>query len=132
VSENDAFRMSESLLRDGELADAIGAYLDALNQDPEHLDSYFGLMRAYETTYEVLPDPELLHQVTNVLRGLRDRELTAEQAARADEAERRVAARLEEAGHPPRRPAGPRPPDRPYLDLPVVDLLLDPDHLIAR
>jgi len=109
MSGNEAYRRAENLLRDGELADAIGAYLDALNQDPEHLDSYFGLMRAYETTYEVLPDPELLHQVTNVLRGLRDRELTAEQAARADEAERRVAARLEEAGHPSPAP-GRTPP----------------------
>ena len=92
------------LLREGELADAIGAFLGALESDPEHIPSYFGLMRAYELTYEVLPDSELLHQVKNVLRGLRDHDLTAVEAREADVIEREVDRKLGLAGDPPPAP----------------------------
>jgi hypothetical protein len=74
---------ARALLRDGELALAIEAFLDALEQHPEHLESYFGLAEAYETTYEVLPDPELLHQVRNVLAALSDQDPGPTLAARA-------------------------------------------------
>ncbi len=104
MSRYPEYERARGLLEQGELADAIGAFLGALEQDPEDIESYFGLMSAYETAHEVLPDPELLHQVTEVLRGARDRELTPEQAARADEVERRIGVKLEAAGHPPRAP----------------------------
>jgi hypothetical protein len=99
-------RRARALLEEGEMADAIRAFLDVLEEDPEDIDAYFGLMEAYEFTYEVLPDPELLHQVGNVLLGARDRELTDEQSRRADEIELRIAAKLEAAGHPPPAPGG--------------------------
>ena len=92
------------LLREGELADAIGAFLGALESERAHIPSYFGLMRAYELTYEVLPDAELLHQVKNVLRGLRDLDLSSEESEEADAIERQIARKLEEAGAPPPAP----------------------------
>ena len=104
MSENLDFLRARILLREGELADAIGAFLGALERDPEHIESYFGLMKAYETAHEVFPDPELLHQVKNVLRGARDRDLSADQSRQADEIEDRIDAKLAEAGHPPRAP----------------------------
>jgi len=97
------------LLRRGELAEAIAAFLGALEEEPEDVASYFGLMRAYELAYEVFPDPELLHQVENVLRGLRDRDLDPADIARADAIEARVAGKLAAAGHPPPAP-GRTPP----------------------
>lgn len=97
------------LLRRGELADAIGGFLLALDADPDHVPSYFGLIQAYELAYEVLPDPELLHQVKNVLRGARDRDLGEEELRQAGEIERRVDAKLVEAGEPPPAP-GRTPP----------------------
>ncbi len=98
------YQRATELLAQGELADAIGAFLGALEEEPEHLDSYFGLMKTYELSFEVLPDPELLHQVGNVLMGLRDRELDEATIRRANEVEARVLARLEEIGHPPPAP----------------------------
>ena len=97
------------LLEEGELADAIRAFLDALDADPAFQPAYFSLMEAYELAYEVLPDPELLHQVKNVLLGVRDQELDAEAARRAAEIEKRVDAKLESTGHPPPAP-GRTPP----------------------
>ncbi|MGD8375599.1 MAG: hypothetical protein PVF68_05610 [Acidobacteriota bacterium] len=88
------------LLQRGELAEAIAAFLGALEEDPERVESYFGLMRAYELAYEVFPDPELLHQVENVLRGLRDLDLGPEEHRRADGIASRIAAKLADAGHP--------------------------------
>ena len=104
MSRNPETERAQALLDQGELADAIGAFLGALERDAEHIESYFGLMRAYETAYDVLPDPELLHQVVEVLRGARDRELSEEQARQADAIEQRIDAKLEAAGHPPRAP----------------------------
>lgn len=104
MSEFLPYVRARALLRDGELAAAIGAFLEALEADPDHLESYFGLMQAYETTYEVLPDPELLHQVRNVLRGLRDRGPGEADAARAAAIEARIEARLAAAGAPPPAP----------------------------
>jgi hypothetical protein len=98
------YERARRLLGEGELADAIGAFLRAVEEQPEHAESYFGLMRAYELAYEVFPDPELLHQVQNVLRGLRDLDLDPAQQSRAAEVERRVEARLAAAGHPPPAP----------------------------
>lgn len=89
------------LLSRGELAEAIGTFLGALEEDPDGVDAYFGLMRAYELAYEVFPDPELLHQVENVLRGVRDLELDPEEHRRADGIASRIAAKLADAGHPP-------------------------------
>ena len=100
---------AQELLAAGQLADAIATFLAALDEDPEHVESYFGLMQSYELTYEVLPDPELLHQVGNVLRGLRDRDLGEEDLRRAAAVEARVEGRLAEAGHPPPAP-GRTPP----------------------
>jgi hypothetical protein len=104
------YRRARDLLEGGELADAIRGFLNALDDDPRHIDAYFGLMEAYELTYEVYPDPELLHQVGNVLLGVRDQDLTDEQHRRADEIELRIGTKLEAAGHPPpapgRTPAG--------------------------
>jgi hypothetical protein len=104
VSEFLPYVRARSLLRDGELALAIGAFLEALEADPDHVESYFGLMEAYETTYEVLPDPELLHQVRNVLRGLRDRDPGVGERERAAAIEARVERKLAEAGAPPPAP----------------------------
>jgi hypothetical protein len=93
-----------ALLRQGELADAIGAFLRTLEAHPEYIPAYFGLMRAYELTFEVLPDPELLHQVKNVLRGLRDQDLGEAETREADVIERAVDAKLARAGSPPPAP----------------------------
>jgi cytochrome c-type biogenesis protein CcmH/NrfG len=95
---------ARALLRDGELALAIAAFLDALEQHPDHLESYFGLAEAYETTYEVLPDPELLHQVRNVLAALADQDPGPDLEARAGVIATRIAEKLAAAGNPPPAP----------------------------
>jgi len=95
---------ARALLRDGELALAIAAFLEALEQHPDHLESYFGLAEAYETTYEVLPDPELLHQVRNVLAALTDQDPGPELEARAGTIAKRIAGKLAAAGNPPPAP----------------------------
>jgi cytochrome c-type biogenesis protein CcmH/NrfG len=95
---------ARALLRDGELALAIEAFLDALDQHPEHLESYLGLAEAYETTYEVLPDPELLHQVRNVLAALSDQDPGPEIQVRAQAIAARISEKLAAAGNPPPAP----------------------------
>jgi len=104
VSEPLSLVRARALLRDGELALAIEAFLDALDRHPEDLEAYFGLAEAYETTYEVLPDPELLHQVRNVLAALADQDLDADLAARAETIAARIVEKLAAAGNPPPAP----------------------------
>ena len=109
MGENAEHRRGLRLLGEGELSEAIRALLNALDEDPELVEAYFDLMKAYETAYEVLPDPELLHQVKNVLQGVRDGDLTEDQIRRADEVGRRIDEKMEAAGHPAPAP-GRTPP----------------------
>jgi len=104
MSEPLKYVRARALLRDGELALAIEAFLDALERHPDHLESYLGLAEAYETTYEVLPDPELLHQVRNVLAALSDQDPGAELEARAAAIAARITEKLAAAGNPPPAP----------------------------
>jgi predicted Zn-dependent protease len=89
-----AYERGRKLLEEGELAEAIWALLEALQEDPEELDGYFALMEAYELAYEVFPDPQLLQQVKNVLAGARDQALDEARSRQADQIERRIEARL--------------------------------------
>ncbi len=90
-----AYRRGQQLLEEGELADAIWAFMDELQENPEDPAGYFALMQAYQLSYTVFPDPQLLQQVKNVLVGVRDQELDEAQVQRADEIERGVDAELQ-------------------------------------
>jgi len=90
-----AYRRGQQLLQEGELADAIWALMDELQENPEDPAGYFALMQAYQLSYTVFPDPQLLQQVKNVLVGVRDQELDEAQVQRADEIERGVDAELQ-------------------------------------
>ena len=93
-----AYERGRRLLQEGELADAIWAFKDALEEDPEEPAGYFALMEAYELAYSVFPDPQLLEQVKNVLLGVRDQDLSEKQSRQADLIERRIQAQLADLG----------------------------------
>ena len=89
-----AYQRGRRLLEQGELADAIWAFMDELQENPGEPAGYFALMEAYQLAYTVFPDPQLLQQVKNVLVGARDQELEPQQEELADAIERRVDAEL--------------------------------------
>ncbi len=90
-----AYQRGRQLLQEGELADAIWAFLDELQENPEEPAGYFALMEAYQLSYTVFPDPQLLQQVKNVLVGARDQDLDEEQEKLANAIERGIDAEIE-------------------------------------
>jgi hypothetical protein len=90
-----AYQRGQQLLHEGELADAIWAFMDELQENPEEPAGYFALMEAYQLAYTVFPDPQLLQQVKNVLVGARHQDLDQEQERLADEIERAIDAEIQ-------------------------------------
>ncbi len=90
-----AYQRGQQLLQEGELADAIWAFMEELEENPDEPAGYFALMEAYQLSYTVFPDPQLLQQVKNVLVGARDQDLDEEQQQLADSIERVIDAEIE-------------------------------------
>ena len=90
-----AYQRGRQLLQEGELADAIWAFMDELQENPEEPAGYFALMEAYQLSYTVFPDPQLLQQVKNVLVGARDQDLDEEHEQLANAIERGIDAEIE-------------------------------------
>ncbi len=90
-----AYQRGQQLLQEGELADAIWAFMDELQENPDEPAGYFALMEVYQLSYTVFPDLQLLQQVKNVLVGARDQDLDEEQERLADAIERGIDAEIE-------------------------------------